>query len=207
MKSSGAGSNIGTIGEDDGKNACAAKQSGPVTKRLRMSSRMSLIAAWTKLLAGCRLLREESGDSLVEMALSISLIGLPLLVGTVEMGTMMYGSIEVSNAAHAGAEYGMMSSTYAADSAGIVSAAQGEATDFGTNLSATPTVYFACSQSVSGTQYTTQSAANAACTGSMNHSLEFIKVSTSTTVTPPIHCPGLASTYTLVGVSVMEIEE
>jgi len=164
-------------------------------------------AAFAKLLAGCRLLREESGDSLVEIALCISLVGLPLLVGTVELGSMMYGSIEVSNAAHAGAEYGMMSSTFAADSAGIVTAARGEATDFGAGLLVTPTVYFACSQAVAGTQYTTQTAANAACTGTLNHSLEFVQVSTSTTVTPPIRCPGLASTYTLVGISVMEVEE
>jgi len=166
-----------------------------------------IVAAWTRLLAGCRLLREERGDSLVEIALCISLVGLPLLVGTVELGSMMYGSIEVSNAAHAGSEYGMMSSTFAADSAGIVTAAQGEATDFGTKLTVTPTVYFACSQSVGGTQYTTQTAANAACTGTLNHSLEFVQVSTSTTVTPPIRCPGLASSYTLVGMSVMEVEE
>jgi hypothetical protein len=152
-------------------------------------------------------LREEDGSSLVELALCISLVGLPLLVGTVEMGSMMYGSIEVTNAAHAGAEYGMMSSTFAADSAGIVGAAQGEAVDFGSKLTVTPTVFFACSQAVAGTQYTTQSAANAACTGSVNHSLEFVQVSTSATVTPPIRCPGLASSYTLVGVSVMEIEE
>jgi Flp pilus assembly protein TadG len=170
-------------------------------------SGLSFPVAWRKLLARCRLLREESGSSLVEVALCVSLVGLPLFVGTVEMGSMMYGSIEVSNAAHAGAEYGMMSATFAADNAGVIRAAQGEATDFGANLTVTPTVYFACSQAVAGTQYTTQSAANAACTGTLNHSLEFIQVSTSTTVTPPIRCPGLASTYTLVGVSVMEIEE
>jgi Flp pilus assembly protein TadG len=185
----------------------ARPKSCPVTKRSRFFNGTGFSAACARLLAGCRLLREESGDSLVEIALCISLVGLPLLVGTVELGSMMYGSIEVSNAAQAGAEYGMMSSTFAADSVGIVSAARGEATDFGTKLTVTPTVYFACSQAVGGTQYTTQTAANAACTGTLNHSLEFLQVSTSTTVTPPIRCPGLASTYTLVGVSVMEIEE
>lgn len=154
-----------------------------------------------------RWLREDSGSALVEMALSISLIGTPLLVGTMELGTMMFNSIEVSNAAHAGAAYGMMSSTFAANSAGIIAAAQGEAVDFGTNLSVTPTVYYACSQSLAGTQYSTLTAANAACTGSLNHSLEFVQVNTSATVAPPIRCPGLPATYTLVGESVMEVEE
>jgi Flp pilus assembly protein TadG len=182
-------------------SAPAGRSSHIRTPRRRFS------AAFAWLLAGCRLLREDSGSSLVEVALCISLVGLPLLVGTVELGSMMYGSIEVSNAAHAGSEYGMMSSTFAADSAGIISAAQGEATDFGAKLTVTPTVYFACSQAVGGTQYTTQTAANAACTGTLNHSLEFVQVSTSTSVTPPIRCPGLASSYTLVGMSVMEVEE
>jgi Flp pilus assembly protein TadG len=159
------------------------------------------------LMARCRLLREEGGNALVETALCISFLGLPVLVGTVELGTMLCDSIEVSNAAHAGATYAMMSSTFAADSAGITTAAQQEATDFGKNLTVTPTVYFACSQAISGTQYSTQAAANSACTGSLNHSLEFVQVSTSTTITPPIRCPGFGSTYTLVGVSVMEVEE
>jgi len=186
------------------KNICAEQVVG-ITREI--ASRSNFSAAFARLFSRCRLLREETGDSLVEMALCISLIGLPLLVGTVELGSMMYGSIEVSNAAKSGAEYGMMSSTFAADSAGIISAAQGEATDFGSKMTVTPTVYFACSQAVAGSQYTTQSAANAACTGSLNHSLEFLEVTTSTVVTPPIRCPGLASTYTLVGQSVMEIEE
>ena len=64
-------------------------------------------------------------------ALCMSIFGLPLLVGTVELGTMMFSSIEVTNAAHAGAAYGMISATFAADSSGIITAAQGEAAEFG----------------------------------------------------------------------------
>jgi len=154
-----------------------------------------------------RLLREDRGDALVEMALCLSLFGLPLLVGTVELGSLFYTSIEVSNAAHTGAMYGMISSTFAANSSGIISAAQSEASDLGTNLSVTPTVYYACSGSIGGTQYSTSSAASAACTTSSNHSLEFIQVTTTTTITPPIKCPGLPKTFTLTGISVMEVEE
>jgi Flp pilus assembly protein TadG len=154
-----------------------------------------------------RLWREESGNALVEMAMCVSFIVMPMLLGTVALGCMTYTSIEVSNAAHAGAMYGMMSSTFAANSSGITSAAQNEAADLGTNLSVTPTVYYACASAVGGTQYSSQSAASSACTGGSNHSLEFIQVVTSTTVTSPIKCPGLPSTYTLVGTSVMEVEE
>jgi Flp pilus assembly protein TadG len=160
----------------------------------------------TALASRCRLLRDESGNALIETALCVSILGLPMLVGTVEMGGMTYWSVEISNAAHAGAAYGMISSTFAANSSGITAAAQNEASDFGTALTATPTVYYACSNSIGGTQYSTQAAATTGCSGS-GHSLEFIQVVTSGTVTPPIHCPGLPTSYTLRGVSVMEVQE
>jgi Flp pilus assembly protein TadG len=155
----------------------------------------------------CRFVREEQGNALIEMALCISLLGMPLLVGTVEIGGMIYTSIEVSNAAHAAAMYGMMSSTFAANSSGMTSAAQNEATDLGSSLLVTPTVYYACSNSIGGTQYTTQSAANTACTNGTNHTLEFVLVNTSVSVTPPIRCPGLPASYTLTGSSTMEVQE
>jgi Flp pilus assembly protein TadG len=161
----------------------------------------------SRLKRKCRLLREETGGALVEAALCMSIFGLPLLVGTVELGTMMFNSIEVTNAAHAGASYGMISATFAAHTSGIIAAAQGEAPEFGTNLNVTPTVYFACSESAGGSQYSSSSAATTACTGGTNHALEFIQVTTSATVTPPIKCPGLPATYTLTGVSVMEVQE
>jgi Flp pilus assembly protein TadG len=154
-----------------------------------------------------KFLRNEEGNALIEMALAISLLGVPMLVGTVEIGSMIYTSIEVSNAAHTGAMYGMISSTFAANSSGIVTAAQGEATDLGTNLSVTPTVYYACSNSIGGTQYSTQSSANTACTNGSNHSLQFVQVNTTATVTMPIRCPGLPSTFTLNGSSVIEVQE
>lgn len=133
-----------------------------------------------------------------------------MLLGTGEMGLVVYDSVEVSNAAHAGAMFGMQSLTYAANTSGITSAAQSEASDFGANMTVTPTAYYACSSAIGGTQYTganAQSNANTACTGSTNHALEFIKVTTSVTVTPTVRCPGLPHTFTLTGSSVMEVEQ
>jgi Flp pilus assembly protein TadG len=157
--------------------------------------------------ACARLLRAESGGALVEMALCIPLLGAPVLIGTAETGMALYDSIEVSNAAHAGTAYGMMSSTYAASSSGMISAAQGEAPDLGSALNVTPTTYYACSQSIAGTQYTSQSAANSACTGSSNHSLEFVQVITTATVPIPFRVPGLPTSFYLTATSVMEVEE
>jgi Flp pilus assembly protein TadG len=153
------------------------------------------------------LLREEMGGALVEMALCIPLMAAPVLIGTVETGIALYDSIEVSNAAHAGTAYGMMSSTFAADSNGMTAAAKAEAADLGSLLIVTPTTYYACSLSIAGTQYTSQSAANTACTGSSNHSLEFVQVNTSATVPIPFRVAGLPTSFNLTSTSVMEVEE
>jgi len=155
----------------------------------------------------CRQLQGESGGALVEIALCIPLLGGPILIGTVETGMALYDSIEVSNAAHAGAAYGMMSATYAADSTGMIAAAQGEAGGIGSSLTVTPTAYFACSQSIGGNQYTTQTAANSACTGASNHTLEFVRVTTSASVPIPFRVPGLPTSFNLAATSVMEVEE
>jgi Flp pilus assembly protein TadG len=162
---------------------------------------------WSRVRAWLRGLRDDSGNSLIEVALLFSFVGMPLLLGTMELGFLVYDSIEVSNAAYAGAMFGMQSSTFAAETSTITSVAQAEATDFGTALTATPTTYYACSLAVSGTQYSTQSAANTGCTGTGNHALQFVQVTTSVTVTPPIHWPKLPSTFTLHGLSIQEVEQ
>lgn len=150
--------------------------------------------------------RDDAGQAVLEMTLLMVLFGVPLMLGTGEFGILIYDSIEVSNAAHAGAMFGMMSMANASNSSEIIAAAQAEAGDFGTNLTVTPTYYWACSTSLAGTTYSTQTAANAACTGS-SHPLEFVKVATSASVTPLIHCPGLPKTVTMNGLSIMEVEE
>jgi Flp pilus assembly protein TadG len=159
------------------------------------------------MLARCRGLGDDAGAALVELGLMLGLLGAPLLLGTVYLGTLLLDNIEVSNAAHAGAMYAMASSTFAEDTANIVAAARAETNRFGSNLTVTPTIYYACSTAIGGTQYATQPAANTACTGGTNHSLEFIKVLVSASVTPPGKFPGFASTYTLQSVSIMEVEE
>ena len=150
---------------------------------------------------------DQSGSALVELALSLSLIGIPLFLGTIYTGVLLFFSIEVSNAAHAGALYGMQSSTYASDPAGITTAAQTEAPDLGTNLSVAATSFYACSVAIDGTQYTTQLAATAACTGGANHPLQFVQVTASYTATPFARIPGMQRSVNLSSVSVMEVEE
>jgi hypothetical protein len=153
-------------------------------------------------------LTDRAGNASIELALMFSIIGVPMMLGTTQVAFMVYDSIEVSNAAHAGAVYGMMSSTFAGDTAGIRTAAQSEATDFGTNLTVTPTTYYACSTAIGGTQYSTQSAASTACpANAANHYLQFVQVATSANVKSPIRLIGLSQTWTLRGSSVMEVQE
>jgi Flp pilus assembly protein TadG len=164
---------------------------------------------WAGVTARCRVLRREGGNALVELALVVGVLGVPLWLGTAQMGWLIYDSIEVSDAANVGALYGMRSQTYAVDNAGMIAAAQAD-TDFGANLSVSPVSYYVCALAVTGTQYTgvgAQQNATAACTGAGNHALQFVQVNTSATVTPAIHCPGLPATFRLTGQAAMEVEQ
>jgi Flp pilus assembly protein TadG len=160
------------------------------------------------VVAGYRRLEDNSGSATLELALTFSVLAAPLMLGASETAFMVYDSIEVSNAAHAGAMYGMYSQTFATNTTQIQAVAQAEAADLKGQLTVTPTVYFACSATPGGTQYTTQIAATQACGSTpSNHSLEFVQVATSATINPPLHVPGLPNTWTLKGFSVMEVQE
>lgn len=167
--------------------------------------------AWLRVTEFLRHLRGEGGDALIELAVLFSVLGVPLMVGTVQMGMLAYYSVEIASAANAGALYGMQDSADASSSAGITSAARAEAADFGTHLTVTPTTFYACTKAVTGTQYPTgsytQAQAQSHCTGSGNEALEFVQVIASASMTPLIHCPGLPSSYTLTDTSVMEVEQ
>jgi hypothetical protein len=150
-------------------------------------------------------LRDESAGALVELAFIVSFLGPPLLLGITDMATVLYFSIEVSNAAHAGAMYGMRTSPFAGDTTGITTAAQAEAHDFlASNVTVTPTSYWTCNTAQNGTTYATSAAATSPC--SPAYPLEFVKVIVSAPVTPPFHCCGIPATFTLSSTSVMEVQ-
>jgi Flp pilus assembly protein TadG len=149
----------------------------------------------------------ERGSAAIELALVMCIFCPIALFGTSDLATISYDSIEISSAAHVGALYGMRSTTYASATANIQAAAQAEAPDFGANLLVTPTIFYACSNAISGTQYTTLASANNACTGAGNHSLEFIQVVATVTVPAPFQLPALATSYNMSGTSIMEVQE
>ena len=137
----------------------------------------------------------DSGGALVELALAISLVS-TLLLGAAEFGRLAYASIEVTNAAHAGAHYGAQSHTTAADNAGMKTAATQDAANV-SGMTATATHTCACAD---GTASTCQAADCAA-----SRILVYVQVNTSATVDPLIYVPGLPKTYTVKGKAVMKV--
>lgn len=160
----------------------------------------------TRALSGNLL--DESGTALVEVAVVLSILVVPLLLGTTDLATLAYDSIEISDAAHAAAMYGMQSASTASQNSVMKTIAQADASDLAaSNVAVTPGVYYVCSNAQGGTQYSTSSAATTACTGSGNSVLEFVQVIVSVPVTLPFTCCGLPSSVTLNSASTMQVEE
>lgn len=176
-------------------------QYGRTPGKINKSRTIHLPAALSSVLRGDR------GSALVELSVFLALLGVPLLTGVVYFGTLLIDQIEVDNAAYAGAMYAMTSSTYAEDTSDIQNAAQEDSYRFGSNLTVTPSVFYACSTALSGTQYSTEAAATSACTGGVNHALELVKVVASISVTPPVTFPGMSASKTLSSTVIMEVEE
>lgn len=75
-----------------------------------------------------RVYRWESGQSIVEVALTVPLLCL-LLVGGAEFARMAYAEIEVTNAAKAAVQYAAQQQLYIADTTGMQNAINNEVTD------------------------------------------------------------------------------
>jgi Flp pilus assembly protein TadG len=136
----------------------------------------------------------ESGQALVELAAALSLLVLVLLA-VVEFGQVAYTSIQVSNAAKAGVQYGAQSGTTASDTPGIQTAAQSAAPSL-TGMTVTPTYACICSD---GTASTCQ---NTDCPNS--HIEETVTVTTQYSLSPIIRLPGFSKPFTLNGQAIQK---
>ncbi len=139
--------------------------------------------------------RTENGQALVELALSLPIL-VTIFVGAAEFARVVYASIEVSNAAMAGVQYGAQNPNTAGDTAGIQTAASNDAAD----ISLGPTsVSKACICSDG-------SASTCLPTDCSTSNIETIlTVQTQTSFDPGIHLPGLSATYTLYGRAVQKV--
>jgi len=144
-------------------------------------------------------LRSDRGGAIVELAAVISVMA-TVLFGAAEMARLAYASIEVSDAARAGASYAHQSVAAANSAATIRTVAAASANDISSGLTTTPTIFYSCSSTPS-----TQNSTTPAC-GTGDTVLMYIQVNTTATVTMPIHLPGLTS-YTLTGQSIMRVQQ
>ncbi|HTS10964.1 MAG TPA: TadE/TadG family type IV pilus assembly protein [Candidatus Limnocylindrales bacterium] len=147
-------------------------------------------------------MRSERGGSLVEVAMLLPILTL-LLLGTIDLGRLAYMSIEVSNAARAGVQYGQQNSSTWADVQGMQTAAANDAPDLvgagNGNLTITATYWCQCAD---GSAVTASCSPNApSCTGT--HLVNYVKVVSTATYKPWFSCAGIPSTTTLNGQAVM----
>jgi Flp pilus assembly protein TadG len=155
-------------------------------------------------LAGLRKLpslrADDRGGSLLEIAFLMPVL-LMMLVGAAEMGRVAYYAIEVNSAARAGAEYAAQNHATAANTTNIVLAASTDAANVGA-LTTTATTSCTCT---SGTTITCSNAGTT-CTSPARIE-EFVQVSTSATISPIFHYPGLPLSYSLSGHATMRVEQ
>jgi Flp pilus assembly protein TadG len=138
----------------------------------------------------------RSGQSTAELALVLPVLVMLLLIGT-DLARVFYLSIGVNGAARAGAEYGSQSVITAADSPGMVAAAQAD----GSSLA---------SLNVTATQCTCMSSATvAACPASYcanNAQATYVTVTAQAPFHTVVTYPGLPSSLTLSGKAIMPVQ-
>ena len=143
----------------------------------------------------CR--RTERGQSLVEVAFAVPIL-LLLMVGLIEVGRFAYFAVLVSNAAHAGAQYGAQSLITANDKTGITSAAQNDGQIPGTTLTVTPTQWCGCRSNALG---------GCPSGGGCATPLVYVKVVASEDVNSLFHYPGIPPTITLTSTVQMRVAQ
>lgn len=140
----------------------------------------------------------ESGQALIETAITLTMF-IVMLLGVVEIGSLAYAAIQVTNAARAAVQYGDQDVGTASDKTGMENAASLEA-PFLPNLKTVPTQSCVCADSTACTFVGTVPS----CAQSTN-AIITIHVTTSATFTPFINLPGMPSTYTLHGEAYQQV--
>lgn len=143
----------------------------------------------------CRKTSAECGQALIETAVTLPIL-LLLLGGAVEIGRAACASIEVSNAALAGVQYGAQNSTTAADTTGIQTAAANDAQ----NITLDPTTVShscICSDGSGSTCQPTD------CPGANIETI--LTVQTQADFSTGLHFYGIPSTFTLNGQATQKV--
>jgi Flp pilus assembly protein TadG len=150
--------------------------------------------------------RNDSGQSMVELALSLPLFVL-LVLGTAEIANIAWAAIQINNAARAGAQFASQSHLNAAQNGtdspinAISSAAKADAPNF-PQMTVTSSQVCKCISSA-GVD-TGLSCTPAACV-SPDVITDFVQVNTQASITPFVHYPGLPASYTIKGYAFMGV--
>jgi Flp pilus assembly protein TadG len=162
--------------------------------------------------------KDNSGSAIVEIAL-VSPLFLLMLLGGFELGRVAHFTIEVQNAAHAGAAYGSQNSGTAgvASQPAVTQAAQNDAPDV-SGLTATPGNACVCETLTTGSDPTYAPSSGTiscsdptiiACSGSSStvtyRIVSYATVTTQATINPIFNVSGLPGSYTLHGYSAMRV--
>ena len=147
----------------------------------------------------------QAGVAIVEFALALPLL-IMLLVGLIEYGRYTYFSVEVANAAHAGAQYGSQNSTTGQDVTGMKNAAiaDGQNAIFPLTAAAvTAKNVCACWNGVSGTAPT--AAQCGTCTTA--RPVTYVQVTVTGTISPMYNYSmlGLPSSWTVAKTATIRV--
>lgn len=139
----------------------------------------------------------ERGQSTVELAVVVPVL-LILLLAAADFGRIFYMSIEVMNAARAGAQYGSQTVITAADSAGMIAAAKADGSNLA-SLSAT------ASQCTCASSTTVASCPSTYCTSARQAT--FVEVDTQGLFRTLVNYPGIPSSTTLSSKAIMQVQQ
>lgn len=156
------------------------------------------------------ILRSQSGQSLVEVALLTPLL-LALLIGGIELGRYAYIAILVGNAARAGAGYGAQSLVQSVDTTGIQAAADNDFQSNGQNVSdltVTSSTSCGCDNGGTTTSAVCTTTANASAgTCAAGHWVVTVSVTASGTFNSLFSYPGIPTSIALSKTSTMRVDQ
>jgi Flp pilus assembly protein TadG len=161
----------------------------------------------------------DRGQSLLEFALLLPFLAL-LGIGVVDIGRAIYYTIAVNNAAAAGVEYGSRDAVTASDNIGMEKSAVCDANGGFGNVCRSGILTLANTTAAHGCTCDNSGGTSAeACTSPINSGdcdtltcgtgelVECVQVTTTATVTPIFHYPGLPASYTANGSAVMRVRK
>ena len=150
---------------------------------------------------------DNSGQSLIETALVLPLLML-LLLGAAEYGRLCYVGIEVTNAAHAGVEYGSQNRIAAQDNTNIQQVSLNEEADLvnlNVNANGVHSALGTSSISVQQLCAALYSSTPSTCPTNTSSPIEYVQVNTQVRVASLFSAYGFGGTYALHGSAIMRV--